>query len=157
MNDNIMIPQLGSLVEIISINKQENFINLEVVGLKRFKINEFREALVDNETTIFIASGEIMKDLEIDSSNILKNILNKLYEIDHKHLQILSSNNSFSVMDHIERIYGKKPNFPTGTTQNSSISVSQLEPLSFYYLNIIKNEEKKRFYISNNLIERVDW
>jgi len=40
---------------------------------------------------------------------------------------------------------------------NSNITMSNLESLSFYFLNVIKNKEKEKFYTNKSLKERINW
>jgi hypothetical protein len=49
---------LCSLVEINSVNKRSDRIDLEVIGLKRFRVNKFRNIIEDeNVKPIFIIIG----------------------------------------------------------------------------------------------------
>ena len=68
------------IVEILSIEKHENKINLEVIGRRRFILTEFRNAVIEeNLPHLFVCSGEILKDLEIESEAIInENIKNHL-------------------------------------------------------------------------------
>lgn len=152
--------QIACLVELVNIQRAENSseLNVELLGLKRFKVRSFRSATFDQgrntntNSLIFICSGEIIKDMEIDSPDLLASVANKLHDIDLMHTQILQ-NGSQTFERQLENTYGKKPSLP-GSSNNT---VSQLEPISLYFLNLIKSEDKKRFYESSNIIERVDF
>ena len=61
------------------------------------------------------------------------------------------------MINKLENLYGKTPGGNTNNNNVSNLNTAQLEPISFYYLNLIKNENKRRFYTSNNILERVDW
>jgi hypothetical protein len=160
-NENIV----SSLVELSSINKFESRIEIEVTGRKRFKVSKFENASensnnvnnisnMNSETApLFICSGEIIKDLEISTEESQHALITKLKDISEMHSEILKFC-PYSILQKIERQYGRTPNIVL--TNNTSKS-PQLESFSFYFLNLIKNEEKRKFYLSSNVIERVNW
>jgi hypothetical protein len=140
-----------SLVEITAIDKNDSRIIIEVLGLKRFQLSSIRNAVIENNHHPFqVASGEVLKDLEIESVDLLNEVKNKLNEVAEIHNQILHYA-PYSLVNKIETIYGKAPGMGT------QLNCANLEPISFYYLNLIKNESKKEFYFTNNLMQRVDW
>jgi len=145
---------IACLVEINSIHKRENSIDIEVTGLKRFRVKEIKNANENvNNNPLFVCNGEIIKDLEIDSTEILEEIYLKLRNISQMHDEILKFS-PYSLVKQIEKVYGKMPPFHNN---NISMSTTILEPVSYFYLNLIKNENKKKFYLTNNLYERTEW
>lgn len=140
-----------SLVEINSIDKSDLRIIIEVMGIKRFRYHSFSEAHSDNLShPFYIATGEILKDINIDSQDLLNLIKNKLNQVVEINNQILS-NSPYSIVSTLEKNYGKAPQV------GNILSTTNLEPVSLYYLNIINNNDKKNYYCTNNLIQRVDW
>lgn len=151
----------GSLIEIQSVNVTENQIILDIAGLKRIKIENLKDAneeennnISNLQQSLYVCSGEIIKDIEIDSQDIIAEVINKLREVEEIHSNILKSA-PYSIVRQIDQIYGKTPNILNNI--NSNFNISQLESISFYYLNVIKNVDKKKFYITTNIYERVNW
>ncbi len=140
---------LSSLCEIVNINRGSDFIEIELLGIKRFKVNRITN-FSETNNPLYLASGDIIKDLNIDSENLKIEISNKIRYIDSIHTQIIQYA-PYSVSKTLENLYGKKP------ILNDDILSQNLEFISFYYLNVIISNEKKKFYIGNNLIERIDW
>ena len=146
---------ISSLVEILSLKRTENHIDLEVIGLKRFRTNNSFITQVNDDNHLYLSHGEIIKDLEITSDEIISEIRYKLCRIADLHGEILLSSN-YSVQQQLERAYGKPPTRQNILSENN-LNSSQLEFYSFFFLNLIKSSEKTRFYVSNNLIERINW
>jgi hypothetical protein len=143
---------VACVVEILSINKRQDGIEMEVMGLKRILLKEYKNALIDdNSSQIYLCSGDIISDLEIDSQDLIQEISNKLCRIKSINDELLL-NASYSVVQKLENLYGKIPSFPNG-----HLKVSNIEPISFYFLNLVKSEEKSRFYKTTNIVERVNW
>jgi hypothetical protein len=147
--------KISSLVEILSINKHNNQIDLEVIGLKRFKINNLNTTQLSDQTPLYLSIGEIVNDMHITSEEILSDIKNKLSVIADIHHEILQ-NSTISVQNQLESFYGKAPTRNT-IMSDMNMNSNQLEFYSFYFLNLIKNDEKRKFYITNNAIHRVNW
>lgn len=148
---------VSSLCEIVNYSKRDNEIILELVGLKRFKVSELRAAgnednngIIQNDSSIFLANGQIVKDLEISSQDILSEIYSKLKKIEEMNNNILIYAPSY-IPRQLETLYGKAPSI------QSILSVSNLEPITFYYLNLLKSEAKQTYYLSSNIKERVDF
>jgi ATP-dependent Lon protease len=162
MNDRslVIIPNennqenIASLVEIGSISQNGDIMIIQVEGLKRFKVESFRNMSEISTEPIFICSGEIVQDSEISSDDLKSTIKEKLNEISRLNSEILSYC-SYHVISTIEKVHGKQPIINQSNTITESIS--NLESISFYYLNLIKNDKKQDLYTTTNLIERVDW
>ena len=146
---NLTEEDISCLCEILNINRATNYIEMELLGIKRFKVNRISN-ISESRTPLYLASGELIKDIIIDSENLKIEILNKLRIIESIHTEMLQ-HASYSVSKTLETLYGKKPILPDDN------SIQNLEFISFYYLNVIKSNEKKKFYLSNNVIERIDW
>ena len=163
VNDRILViipgdprsyPTLACIVEILSKRKQGNRIELEVKGVKRFLVTNFTSHtqsgihLGMDSAVLYLASGSILQDIEVQSDDLLVEIFEKLKHIQQIHEEVLSNRPS-SFTSVLENQFGK---FPIVTKEMSS-----LENASIFYLNILRGENKDALYKSKNLIERVDW
>jgi hypothetical protein len=102
---------------------------------------------------LYLANGEIIKDMEIESQDIQNELLRKIQRIEEIHFDILKFAPS-SISRQLEMKFGKQTLISSRPTV---LTISYLEPFSLYYLNLIRKEDKKRFYLTKNIIERVDW
>jgi len=128
---------------------------LEVIGLKRFKINTLNTTQLSDQTPLYLSTGEIMNDMEITSEEILSDLKNKLSVIGDIHHEMLH-NSTTSVQNQLESFYGKAPTRNT-IMSDMNLNSNQIEFYSFYFLNLIKNDEKRKFYVTSNPIHRVNW
>jgi hypothetical protein len=151
-NSNPIQENVACVVEIQSINKRGETMHMEVLGLKRILIKEYKHALIENYSSqIYLCSGDIISDMEIESQDLIQEVSNKLYRIKSINEELLL-NASYSVVQKLENLNGKIPSFPTG-----NLKIANLEPLSFYFLNLVKSEDKSKFYKTTNIVQRVDW
>jgi ATP-dependent Lon protease len=150
--------EVASLVEItlLEIRENINYIVLEVKGLKRFKVKEFRR--IESEETdfiMFVSNGEIIKDLEIESNDLKSMVYQKLRYCDRVHREILDKAPS-TISRKLEKLYGPIPQIPTG-----EMGSANLEIISLYYLNCVRshneNISKKPLYAKTNILERLNW
>jgi len=151
---------LCSLVELQNTRKNEqNSFEIEVIGVKRIKVKKFFKAASANpdELPLFLASGELICDNNIESKEERRELLNKLKSVLEIHKQLLNKNTSYSFKRLFMEKFGNPPS--EGITFNSSndVSLNYLEGLSFYFLNIIKSNEKQSFYLNTDLVGRVNW
>lgn len=151
---------LCTLVEISTFNKATEHIDIEVTGLKRFRINDFRNIVEDvnvifvtkiEAQPIYVASGDIINDIELNSPDLINEIFEKLRRIENINNEILMTC-PHTIVRKLESLYGKQP-----TLSQNLRTVAKLEHISFYYLNLVKNQEKRAFYNTSNIYERVDW
>lgn len=143
--------KIACVVEIISINKRQTEINIEVIGLKRILLKEIKIGSIDqNNTTVYLCSGEIFSDLELESPGLVDEVKEKLIKITKLNEEFLL-NAPYSVVQKLEKLYGKAPSV------SGVLKFENLESMSFFYLNLIKSDEKSKFYNSKNIIERVNW
>jgi hypothetical protein len=148
---NMTPDDVSNLCEITNIKRSETFVEIEVLGLKRFRVIETTD-ISETGIPLYVSSGEIVRDLAIDSEELIQSVLEKLKFIDKIHNEIFLSC-SLSIGRRIESLYGKKPNIPAVDNNLAT----NLESITFYYLNVIKDDNKKNFYSKTNIIERVDW
>jgi hypothetical protein len=148
---NMTSDDVSNLCEITNIKRSETIVEIEVLGLKRFRIIETNN-ISETGTPLYVSSGEIIRDLAIDSEELVDSVIEKLKFIDETHNEIFLRS-SFSIGKRLETLYGKKPNVPAIDNNLAS----NLESVTLYYLNVIKDDNKKNFYSKTNIIERVEW
>lgn len=99
-----------------------------------------------------------MKDKEIFDDEIKNQVLTKLKDIDFIHGEILA-NAGYSILINLKNKFGEMPKLNLNTIANNSTEANRklFETLSFYYLNIIKSQEKDSYYITDDLFTRLNW
>lgn len=150
-SSNMAPDDVSNLCEITNIRRNGNIVEIEVLGLKRFRVIQTNN-ISENDTPLYVSSGEIVRDLAIDSDELIDKVMEKLKFIDDVHNEIFMKA-SFATAKRLETLYGKKPNLP----ERDNNLASNLECITFYFLNVIKSDNKKNLYSKMNIIERVDW
>jgi ATP-dependent Lon protease len=151
---------IACLVEIVKFeSNNEHVIKLEVKGLKRFKVKEFKQHSADPEghNVVYTSNGEIIKDLEIESAELKDDIIDKIKYCERIHREVLEKA-PMTISRKLDHLYGPIP----GAASIQSTS-ADLENISLYYLNCVKPKDteggriKLSLYGKTNIIERLEW
>lgn len=92
-------------------------------------------------------------DTAVESESLLNEIFAKLKFIEQTNSEILSNCPRATLLK-LEDMYGKAP-YVNSLVSNHS--VQSLENISFYYLNLVKNNNKEKYYKTSNVYDRVEW
>ena len=105
-----------------------------------------------------MGTGEVVKDKDIVSEEKKTEILEKMKDIKEIDEEILR-NCPYSVLDKLQKMYGKGPtqNLNTLPGNNLNLNYKFFETFSFYYLNIIKSDEKVELYETTDVVKRINW
>jgi ATP-dependent Lon protease len=142
---------IACLVEIVKLESTEHVIKIEIKGLKRFKIKEFRHVNVSQlDNIIYLSNGEVVRDLDIESEDLKTDIIDKIKYCEKIHKEILEKAPS-TISRKLENLYGPIP------TLTGQLTSGDLENITLYYLNCVKADNKKQLYSKINIVERVDW
>jgi len=100
----------------------------------------------------------LIKDIEVYDEEKKFEIVAKLKDIDFINGEILHIT-PYSVLLNLNRNFGNVPKLNLNTiTNNTPEANSKLfESLSFYYLNVIKSNEKKLLYETKDVLQRINW
>ena len=107
---------------------------------------------------VCISIGELIKDSQIFDEEKKAEIVNKLKDIDFINGEIIH-NTPYSVLLNLNKKFGNVPKLNLNTiASNTAEANSKLfESISFYYLNVIKFNDKNLLYESTDVLQRVTW
>jgi hypothetical protein len=100
----------------------------------------------------------LIKDRQIHDENKKNEIINYLKDIDYIHGEVLQ-NTSYSILLNLNSRYGNVPKLNLNTLTSNTIESNTkiFENISFYYLNVIKSNEKNQIYESTDILLRLKW
>jgi hypothetical protein len=139
-----------SLCEIVEIHELHNLNSIDVrfKGIKRIKLTSFnRNNVVD------LSNGIPFIDNVIEDNEIKESLLRKLNDISNFNTLILK-NSPYSLTSLIEKNFGSQPNIPSFFNEHNSLKI---EGISLYYLSLLKDNNKLKYFETNNLKERIEF
>ena len=144
-----------SMCEIVDIKRtNDNRLVLTLKGIKRVTLLDFYNHLdEDSQKTIALSNSKTIVDVTIDSEQIKEEILNTLHDIENLHKCFLQKA-PYRITNKVNETFGKPPTIPSNI---NGFNKKGIEGASFYYLAILKNEEKINYYHKTNVVERVKW
>ena len=142
-----MICSLSEIVEIHDLHNS-NSIDVRFKGIKRIKLTFFnRNNVVD------LSNGIPFIDNVIEDNEIKESLLRKLNDISNFHTLILK-NSPYSLTNLIEKNFGSQPNIPSFYNEHNSLKI---EGISLYFLSLLKDNNKLKYFETNNLKERIEF
>lgn len=144
-----------SMCEIVGLKSTDNNrILLTLKGIKRVTLLDFYNHLdEDSQKIISLSNSKTIVDVTIDSDQIKEEILNTLHDIENLHKFFLQKA-PYRITNKVNETFGKPPTVPSNV---NGFNKKVIEGASFYYLAILKNEEKINYYNKTNVLERVKW
>ncbi len=149
-SNNITQNMICSLCEIVEIHDlhNSNSIDVRFKGIKRIKLISFnRNNVVD------LSNGIPFIDNVIEDNEIKESLLRKLNDISNFNTLILK-NSPYSLTSLIEKNFGSQPNIPSFFNEHNSLKI---EGISLYYLSLLKDNNKLKYFETNNLKERIEF
>ena len=149
-SNNITQNMICSLCEIVEIHDlhNSNSIDVRFKGIKRIKLTSF-----NRNNVIDLSNGIPFIDNVIEDNEIKESLLRKLNDISNFNTLILK-NSPYSLTTLIEKNFGSQPNIPSFYNEHNSLKI---EGISLYFLSLLKDNNKLKYFETNNLKERIEF
>ena len=149
-SNNITQNMICSLCEIVEIHDlhNSNSIDVRFKGIKRIKLISF-----NRNNVIDLSNGIPFIDNVIEDNEIKESLLRKLNDISNFNTLILK-NSPYSLTTLIEKNFGSQPNIPSFYNEHNSLKI---EGISLYFLSLLKDNNKLKYFETNNLKERIEF